>query len=305
MNVLVSGSTGFIGSSLVPYLVSEGHDVTRLVRRNLGSAEPEVHWDPAAGTIESSALEGIDGVVHLAGESAVGRWTARKKARILESRTTGTRLLCQAIADLDPPPRALICASGLDFYGDRGDALVSEETGPGSGFLAGVTDAWEAATKPATKAGIRVVRVRLGMVVGNGGGALARMLPAFRLGLGGRFGGGRQHVSWVSLTDVVRVFHHVLVTESLDGPVNVSTPMPVTNAEFARTLGRVLSRPAVLPVPAFGLRLALGEMASMVLASVRLDPSKLVRSGFEFRYPELEGALRAELGRQGQDGRET
>ena len=296
MKVLVSGSTGFVGSPLVHYLVSEGHDVTRLVRRNLGSAEPEVHWDPAAGTIESSALEGIDGVVHLAGESAVGRWTARKKARILESRTNGTRLLCQALADLDPPPRALICASGLDFYGDRGDALVSEETGPGSGFLAEVTAAWEAATKPATEAGIRVVRVRLGMVVGNGGGALARMLPAFRLGLGGRFGGGRQHVSWLSLTDVVRVFHHILATESLDGPVNVSTPMPVTNAEFARILGRVLSRPAVLPVPAFGLRLALGEMADMLLGSVRLDPSKLIGSGFEFRHPELEGALRAELG---------
>ena len=296
MNILVSGSTGFIGSSLVPYLVSSGHDVTRLVRRELGSEEPEVHWDPAAGTIESSALEGTDGVVHLAGESAVGRWTARKKARILESRTNGTRLLCQALGDLDPPPRALICASGLDFYGDRGDALVSEDTGPGSGFLAEVTAAWEAATKPATEAGIRVVRARLGMVVGNGGGALARMLPAFRLGLGGPFGGGRQHVSWLSLTDLVRVVHHVLVTDSLDGSVNVSTPMPVTNAEFAKTLGRVLSRPAVLPVPAFGLRLALGEMAGMVLASVRLDPSKLVRSGFEFRYPKLEDALRAELG---------
>ena len=296
MKVLVSGSTGFIGSSLVPHLVSSGHDVTRLVRRELGSEEPEVHWDPAAGTIESSALEGTDGVVHLAGESAVGRWTARKKARILESRTNGTRLLCQALGDLDPPPRALICASGLDFYGDRGDALVSEDTGPGSGFLADVTAAWEAATEPAIEAGIRVVRARLGMVVGNGGGALARMLPAFRLGLGGRFGGGRQHVSWLSLTDLVRVVHHVLVTDSLDGPVNVSSPMPVRNAEFAKTLGRVLSRPAVLPVPAFGLRLALGEMAGMVLASVRLDPSKLVRSGFEFRYPELEEALRAELG---------
>ena len=194
MKVLVSGSTGFIGSSLVPHLVSEGHDVTRLVRRDLGSAEPEVHWDPAAGTIESSALEGIDGVVHLAGESAVGRWTARKKARILESRANGTRLLCQALADLDPPPRALICASGLDFYGDRGDALVSEDTGPGSGFLADEvrgTAAWEAAGDEAcqdAEAGIRVVRVRLGMVVStaNGGGAScpgcrspARMLPAF------------------------------------------------------------------------------------------------------------------------------
>ena len=296
MNILVSGSTGFIGSSLVPYLVSSGHDVTRLVRRELGSEEPEVRWDPAAGTIESSALRGTDGVVHLAGESAVGRWTARKKARILESRANGTRLLCQALGDLNPPPRVLICASGLDFYGDRGDTLVSEDTDPGSGFLAEVTAAWEAATKPATDAGIRVVRARLGMVVGNGGGALSRMLPAFRLGLGGRFGGGRQHVSWLSLTDLVRVVHHILVTDSLDGPVNVSTPMPVTNAEFARTLGLVLSRPAVLPVPGLGLRLALGEMASMVLASVRLDPSKLVRSGFEFRYPELEDALRAELG---------
>ena len=296
MNILVSGSTGFIGSSLVPYLVSSGHDVTRLVRRELGSEEPEVRWDPAAGTIESSALRGTDGVVHLAGESAVGRWTARKKALILESRANGTRLLCQALGDLTPPPRALICASGLDFYGDRGDTLVSEDTDPGSGFLAEVTAAWEAATKPATDAGIRVVRVRLGMVVGNGGGALSRMLPAFRLGLGGRFGGGRQHVSWLSLTDLVRVVHHILATDSLDGPVNVSTPMPVTNAEFARTLGLVLSRPAVLPVPALGLRLALGEMADMVLASVRLDPSKLVRSGFEFRYPGLEEALRAELG---------
>ena len=296
MKILVSGSTGFIGSSLVPHLISVGHDVTRLVRRDLQSEEPEVCWDPVAGTIESSALQGIDGVVHLAGESAVGRWTARKKARILESRASGTLLLCQALADLDPPPRVLVCASGLDYYGDRGDAQVSENTGPGSGFLAEVTAAWEAATKPATDAGIRVVRARLGMVLGNGGGALARMLPPFRLGLGGRFGRGRQHVSWVSLTDVVRVFHHVLVTDSLDGPVNVATPMPVTNAEFARTLGRVLSRPAILPVPAFGLRLAFGEMSSMVLASVRLDSSKLIGSGFEFRYPELEESLRAELG---------
>ena len=296
MKILVSGSTGFIGSSLVPHLISVGHDVTRLVRRDLQSEEPEVCWDPVAGTIESSALQGIDGVVHLAGESAVGRWTARKKARILESRANGTLLLCQALADLDPPPRVLVCASGLDYYGDRGDAQVSENTGPGSGFLAEVTAAWEAATKPATDAGIRVVRARLGMVLGNGGGALARMLPPFRLGLGGRFGRGRQHVNWVSLTDVVRVFHHVLVTDSLDGPVNVATPMPVTNAEFARTLGRVLSRPAILPVPAFGLRLAFGEMSSMVLASVRLDPSKLIGSGFEFRYPELEESLRAELG---------
>lgn len=234
-------------------------------------------------------------MVHLAGESAVGRWTAGKKARILQSRANGTSLLCQALSGLDPPPRTLICASGADFYGDRGDALVSEETGPGGGFLSEVTAAWEAATKPATDAGIRVVSARLGMVVGSGGGALSRMLPPFRLGLGGRFGGGRQHVSWLSLTDVVRVFHHILVTDSLDGPVNVSTPMPVTNEEFAKTLGRVLSRPAILPVPAFGLRLALGEMADMVLGSVRLDSSKLTGSGFEFRYPELEEALRAEL----------
>ena len=296
MKVLVSGSTGFIGSSLVPHLVSAGHEVTRLVRRDIGSEEPEVLWNPAEGTIESSALEGTEGVVHLAGESAVGRWTVRKKARILESRANGTRLLCQGLAGLDPPPRVLVCASGADFYGDRGDALVSEETGAGGGFLSEVTAAWEAATKPATDAGIRVVSARLGMVVGNGGGALARMLPPFRLGLGGRFGRGRQHVSWLSLTDVVRVFRHILVTDSLDGPVNVSTPAPVTNAEFAKTLGRVLSRPAVLPVPAFGLRLALGEMADMVLGSVRLDPSKLTGSGFEFRYPDLEQALRAELG---------
>ena len=296
MRVLVSGSTGFIGSALVQHLVSSGHGVTRLVRRDLGSEEREVHWDPEAATIESSGLESIEGVIHLAGESAVGRWTARKKARILESRANGTRLLCRALAGLDPPPRALICASGADFYGDRGEALVSEETGPGGGFLSEVTAAWEDATKPAVDAGIRVVRARLGMVVGSGGGALARMLPPFRLGLGGRFGGGRQHVSWLSLTDAVRVFHHILATDSLDGPVNVSTPTPVTNEEFAKTLGRVLSRPAVLPVPSFGLRLALGEMAGMLLGSVRLDSSKLTGSGFEFRYPELEGALRAELG---------
>ncbi len=299
VNVLVSGSTGFIGSALVPHLAERGCRVTRLVRRDPAPSERAARWDPAAGTIDSAALEGVEGVVHLAGENVVGRWTARKKARILESRVRGTRLLSEALAGLDPPPAVMVCASGQDFYGDRGVERVSEEAGAGSGFVSEATAEWEAASQPAADAGIRVVKARLGMVLGDGGGALARMLPAFRLGLGGRFGDGRQYVSWISITDVVRVIHHALTTGALSGPVNVAAPGPVTNAEFARALGRALSRPALLPTPAFALRLALGEMAVLLLGGVRLDPSKLAASGFEFRHSDLESALRSALGREG------
>ena len=276
-----------------------GHDITRLVRRDLGTAGPEVRWDPVAGTIDDAALQGIEGVVHLAGEPVAGRWTARKKARIVESRTRGTRLLSETLASLDNRPKVLVCASGLDYYGDRGDEVVSEDIGAGTGFLAEVTAEWEAATQPAAVARIRVVNTRSGMVLGLGGGALARMLPPFKLGLGGRFGGGRQYVSWVSLTDALRVIHHALTSDSLYGPVNVGTPAPVTNAEFVKTLGRVLSRPALLPAPAFALRLVFGEMAGIVLGGARLDASKLTGSGFAFEHPELEDALRAELRRPG------
>ena len=297
MQILISGSTGFIGSSLVRFLTDEGHNITRLVRRDSNAAEPQVRWDPQTGTIDSKALAEIEGVVHLAGESAVGRWTARKKTRVLESRSNGTRLLSETLAGLETPPAVMVCASGQDFYGDRGEEVLSEDSGPGSGFLADVTARWEAATRPAADAGIRVVNTRSGMVLGAGGGVLGRMLPAFKLGLGGRFGSGRQYASWVSLTDSLRIFQHCLTTESITGPTNVAAPNPVTNAEFARTLARVLARPSVFPVPAIGLRLIFGEMAGMMLGGARLDSSKLVNSGFEFQHPQLEGALRAELGK--------
>ncbi len=291
MNVLVSGATGFIGSALIPELEAKGHRVKRLTRAPR-SAE-DIRWDPDAGTIEGD-LAGFDAVIHLAGESiAGGRWTPDKKRRILESRKKGTRHLAEKVAGLPGPPSVMLSASAIGYYGDRGNELLTEESEPGTLFLSEVCQEWEAAAEPAREAGIRVVHPRFGIVLSTEGGPLERTLPIFKLGGGGKIGSGRQYWSWVSLDDMVGAIVHALHSDTLSGPVNVVAPDPPTNAEYTKVLGRVLGRPTFLAVPAPALRVALGRMADeLLLASARVDPAKLEETGYEFRYPELEGALR-------------
>ncbi len=298
MRIVISGSSGLIGSALAASLSAQGHEIVRLVRRREDADTSTAYWDPAVGAIETSRLEGADAVVHLAGESiATGRWSADKKRRIRDSRVDGTRLLSEALADLDRPPSALVSASAIGYYGDRGDEVLTERSELGRGFLAEVGAEWEAVTGPAKAAGIRVVNLRIGIVLASGGGALSAMLPVFRLGLGGPLGRGTQYMSWIEVGDLVRAIEHVLDNEELEGPVNAVSPMPVTNRAFTRTLGRVLGRPVILFVPSAALRLAFGEMAEeTLLASARVSPERLVATGFSFHYPELEGALRHVFG---------
>ena len=255
-------------------------------------------WEPATGALSPGALDGVDGVVHLAGENiAAGRWTAARKARIRDSRVDGTRRLSEALARLEQPPKTFIVASAIGFYGDRGDERVTEASAPGSGFLPEVCQAWEAAAAPASDAGIRVVHLRIGIVLTPAGGALGQMLLPFKMGVGGVIGSGRQYMSWVALDDVLASVLHALRTEGLSGPVNVVAPNAVTNAEFTNALGRVLRRPTVLPMPAFAARLVFGEMGdALLLASARVEPTRLEESGFVFGYPVLDGALGYLLG---------
>ena len=298
MDVAVTGSSGFIGTALVAALTDAGHRVRRVVRRT-PSGPDEVGWDPMAGTIDRVGLSGVDAVVNLAGEGiATRRWSEDQKRRILESRTAGTRLISEAAAQLDPRPAVLISGSGVDYYGDRGDEELTEATPPGSGFLADVCVAWEAATGPAADAGIRSAFLRTGMVLHPEGGALPRMLPLFRLGLGGPFGNGRQWWPWITLRDEVGAILHLL-TADISGPVNCVAPQPVTNAQFTRTLSRVLHRPAVVPVPRLGPTVLLGSelVQSLLYDSDRVLPVRLVESGYRFADPDLEGALRALLDR--------
>jgi hypothetical protein len=256
-----------------------------------------VYWDPAAGKIDAAALEGHDAVVHLAGENISQRWTAKQKSKILESRIRSTRLLVEALARLTNPPNVLVSASAIGYYGNRGDEILQEDSAAGIGFLPEVCREWEAATQPAAEAGIRVVNLRFGLILSPGGGALAKMFLPFKMGVGGVLGSGRQYWSWISIDDIIGVIHHALRNESLQGPVNAVSPNPVTNREFTKILGHVLKRPTLFPVPAFTLRLVFGEMADeMLLASARVQPAKLLNSGYDFRYPELEGALRHLLG---------
>ncbi len=298
MKYLVSGAGGLIGSALVPSLTADGHRVTRLSRSD-GSAG-SVRWDPATGATDLPGIEGHDAVVHLAGENIAGRWTAAKKRRISESRITGTRTLCEALVALERPPRALVCASAIGYYGDRGDEIHTEASPAGTGFLAEVCRRWEDAAAPAAARGIRVVHLRFGVVLSRDGGALARMLTPFRLGLGGRIGDGAQSMSWIAIDDVVGVIRHALTSDDLSGPVNAVSPAPVTNREFTATLARVLSRPAVFPMPAMAARLAFGEMAdALLLASARVTPARLLSTSYAFRCTTLEGALRHVLGRTG------
>lgn len=298
MRILVSGSSGLIGSALVPYLTTGGHRVIRLVRSQSQTPTPsqgEVwSWDPERGTILSVGQEALEAVVHLAGANIAGaRWTERQKAVIRDSRVKGTRLLCDLVARYSPPPRVLVCASAIGYYGDRGDEILKEESAPGSGFLPDVCQEWEAATQPAVEKGIRVISLRIGIVLSPLGGALAKMLTPFKLGAGGVMGSGWQYMSWIALDDVVGAIHFALTQEPLRGPVNAVAPNPVSNRDFTQTLGRVLSRPTFFPMPAFAARLALGEMAdALLLSSARVEPSRLLASGFTFRYPDLEGALR-------------
>ncbi len=296
--ILVTGSSGLIGSALVPALETDGHDVLRLGRRPPRN-DAEVAWRPTDGEIDAKGLEGIDAVVHLAGENiGRGRWTEAKKARIRDSRVQGTRLLAETLAALDAPPKTLVSASAIGYYGDRGDHVLTEESPPGDNFLAQVCQDWEAATAPAAEADIRVVNLRIGIVLSPDGGVLGRMLTPFRLGLGGHIGRGRQYMSWIALDDLIGVIRAALSDEALAGPVNAVSPNPVTNHAFAKALGRVLHRPAILHVPAFVLRLTLGQMADeLLLASARVVPSRLAERDFAFQYPELEAALRHLLGK--------
>ena len=299
LHVVVSGASGLVGAALVAFLTTGGHRVGRLVRSLPRGDEDEIHWDPAAGRIDAARLEGIDAVVHLAGENiAGGRWTTATKARILESRCRGTRLLSESLARLRRPPRVLVSASAIGYYGHRGAASLDEDSEPGSGFLASVCKDWEAATAAASDAGIRVVRLRLGVVLTAAGGALAKLLLPFQLGVGGRLGSGEQYTSWISVDDVIGSVLHAIRTDELAGAVNVVAPQPVTNLEFTRTLGRVLVRPTLLPVPAAVARLAFGEMADeMLLASTRVEPTRLAATHYTFRHSTLEAALRHTLGK--------
>lgn len=300
LHVAVTGSTGLVGEQLVAFLRSGGHRITRIVRRRARPDRPEAEWDPATGYVDGEALEGIDAVVHLAGEPVEGLWTASKKAAIRESRVRGTRALAGALASLEEPPRVLVSTSGVHYYGDRGEELLTEDSGPGEGFLSGVCRGWEEATAPAAEAGVRVVRLRLGMVLSPDGGALGRMLPVYLLGLGGPLGSGRQWLSWIALDDVLDVVHRALFDADLEGPVNAVAPGVARNAEFATTLARVVSRKAPFRLPATLLEWIGGQMAEeLLLASTRVKPERLEARGFSFRYPDLESALRHVLGRAG------
>ncbi len=299
MKVLITGSSGLIGSALTSALTVQGHQVVRLVRRTVNGEEGVAKWDPAAGKLDPAVFEGVDAVVNLAGESiAAGRWTPQRKARIRESRVPGTRLLSDTMAQLAHPPEVLVSASAVGYYGSRGEEALSEDEPPGAGFLPEVCVDWEAATEPAKQRGIRVVNLRIGMVLSGKGGALQPMAAAFKMGVGGRLGNGRQFMAWIAIDDLVSAIMYVIAKNALNGPVNAVAPSPVSNREFTKTFGKILGRPTVLAMPAFAARLVFGEMAdALLLASVRVEPQRLLFGGFVFWHPQLEGALRHVLGK--------
>lgn len=303
MKVIVTGSTGLVGRALIRSLLADGHEVTRLVRgdaqgfRAPGTAA--VHWDPERGEIDAKELEGHDAAVHLAGEPvAEGRWDDEKKRRIRESRMKGTSLLAGALAGLSAKPSVLVSASATGFYGDRGAEVLREESASGSDFLSEVCREWELATLAASQAGIRVAHLRIGVVLSGEGGALQKMLTPFKLGLGGKVGSGSQYMSWITLEDLVGVIRRAIDDDSLRGPVNAVAPGALTNEEFTKALGHVLGRPTIFAVPAFAARLAFGEVAdALLMASTRVEPARLKEAGYQFKHPEIEGALRSALGK--------
>ena len=296
MKVLISGSHGLVGSALATSLRRDRHEVFTLVR-HVPKEATELEWNPALGSLTKSDLEGMDAVVHLAGESiASGRWSDQKKQAIRDSRIKSTDLLADALSNLRDPPRVLISASAIGYYGDRGDEILTEESAPGNDFLAGVCMDWERAVQPAAKRGIRLVEARFGVILSTDGGALKKMLTPFRMGVGGRVGDGKQWMSWIALEDVIGALRFTLSNDALSGPVNFVAPHPVTNAEFTKALGHALSRPTIFPIPAFGARLAFGEMAdALLLASQRVVPARLQQAGYQFRYSSLAESLRAAL----------
>ena len=294
--IAVTGATGLIGAALVARFRARGHVVRRLLRSAKNATPDDVVWDPASGAPPAGALEGVDAVVHLAGEPVAHRWTQARKRAIRDSRVRSTEHLAAALGRLSTRPRVFLSGSAVGYYGDRGDLPVDETAAPGSDFLARVCADWEAAAAPIADAGVRLVLMRTGIVLSPHGGALQRLLPIFRLGGGGPLGSGRQWMSWIGLTDQVRAIEHALFTESVSGPANLVAPNPVTNAEFAATLGRVLVRPALVPVPSFALELLYGEMArATLLSGQRALPRVLAAAGFEFAAPTLEAALRVEI----------
>jgi uncharacterized protein (TIGR01777 family) len=299
MNILVTGSHGMVGTELMALLPAQGHDVKRLVRSVNPTAHEGITWDPPRRGPDPEALIGIEAVIHLAGESiAEGRWNAEKKQRILDSRVKGTRLLTEAILKMSAPPKIVISSSAIGFYGNRGTEILREDSTAGVGFLPDVCKQWEAAIQPLAQKGIRVILLRTGIVLSPNGGALAKMLLPFKLGMGGPLGSGQQYMSWIALDDLVGSIVFALQTDSLRGPVNAVSPRPVTNAAYTKALGKVLSRPTIFPVPAFAVRAAFGEMAdALLLASTRVEPTQLQNKAYKFRYPELESALRHLLGK--------
>jgi uncharacterized protein (TIGR01777 family) len=303
MRIVVSGSTGLIGSPLVEALQRRGDAVVRLIRGPQAATGGEgggggggLRWDPERGTIDGAGLEGVAAVIHLAGENVFGRWSRAKKQRIRDSRVQGTRVVSDAIAALTKRPAVLLAASAIGYYGDQGDRQLTERSPAGGDFLAEVARDWELATASAARAGVRVVNMRFGVVLTPNGGALGKMLPPFRLGLGGPVGSGNQYVSWIELGDLLRAILHLLERSDLSGPVNMTAPTPVTNREMAMALGKVLHRPAGLPVPGFALKMAFGaEGAEMLQSGQRVLPERLVASGFRFTFETIEPALRSLL----------
>ena len=292
MKILVGGSHGLVGTALIKSLEAAGHEVFRLVRYAPNSAA-EIEWSPDRYSIALARIEGFDAVVNLAGESiAAGRWTDEKKQRIRDSRIKGTKLLGDALANLTDSPKTFICASAIGYYGNRGDEILTETSAPGDDFLAKVCADWEEATALATEKGIRVVNARFGVILDKKGGALAKMLPPFRMGVGGRIGSGKQWMSWIALDDVIGGLQFALANDSIRGPVNFVAPNPVTNAEFTKTLGKALSRPTLFPIPAFVVRLLFGEMGeALLLGGQRVAPKELLAHGYQFQYSQLEAAL--------------
>jgi uncharacterized protein (TIGR01777 family) len=292
MKILIGGSHGLVGTALIKSLAAQGHEIFRLVR-HAPNSKTEVEWSPDRYSIALARIEGFDAVVNLAGESiAEGRWTDDKKRRIRESRVKGTKLLGDALANLTVPPKTFVCASAIGYYGNRGDEMLTEASAPGQGFLSQVCAEWEEATALAIEKGIRVVNARFGVILDTNGGALKKMLPPFRMGVGGRIGSGKQWMSWIALDDVIGALNFAVTRDSLRGPINFVAPVPVTNAEFTKTLGKVLSRPTIFPIPAFAIKLLFGEMGeALLLGGQRVAPERLVGEGFEFSYRQLEQAL--------------
>lgn len=284
MKILITGSTGFIGEYIISFLSERSHEIVRLVRYPRMMKQKSILWSPTDRSMDISQLEGFDAVIHLAGENIAGRWTAKKKKRIRDSRVNGTQFLCDSLAKLDLPPKVLLSSSAIGFYGDRGDDILDENSEIGSGFLPEVCREWEMAVDPAIQKGIRVIHLRFGVILHPKGGALAQMLTPFKLGVGGVIGDGYQFMSWVSLADTLGAILHALNTESLNGPVNIVSPNPVTNRIFTKTLGKMIKRPTIFPMPSFAAHLLFGEMAdALLLSSARVLPSRIQESGSTLR----------------------